>query len=256
MKMNLKLIACELLLREFCFAAARSPHRIDIEFLPKGLHDAGRKKMSEKVAEAVAAADSLAAQQKDSSRNYYDAILLGYGLCSGGTTGFSTKNVPLVLPRAHDCITLFLGSSSRYQTVFSENPGTYFKTIGWIERGNGIIQGIPLALSEQCGITGTLESFIEKYGEKNAHYLWEQLNGLNHYSKIMFIETGIEPNDSFVKTAEKEAAEKGWTFEKTTGDLSLIQQFVNGEWNEKNFLIVPPGKKIEMSMGDDIVRCV
>ncbi|MCL2745088.1 MAG: DUF1638 domain-containing protein [Planctomycetaceae bacterium] len=248
--MNLKLIACELLLREFCFAAVRSPHRVDIEFLPKGLHDAGGKKMSEKIGEAVAAADALAVQQ------HYDAILLGYGLCSGGTTGFTTKNVPLVLPRAHDCVTLFLGSRQRYQTLFNENPGTYFKTIGWIERGNGIMQGIPIALAEQCGITGTLDSFIEKYGEKNARYLWEQLTGLHHYSKMKFIKTGVEPNDSFEKTAESEAAEKGWTYEKIDGDLCLIQQLLNGEWNEKDFLVVPPGRKIEMSLDDDIVRCV
>jgi hypothetical protein len=210
--------------------------------------------MSEKIAGAVAAADTTAVQQH--SQQKYDAILLGYGLCSGGTTGFSTKNVPLVIPRIHDCITLFLGSSARYQTIFSENPGTYFKTTGWIERGNDIVQGIPAALSEQCGISGTLDSFIEKYGEKNARYLWEQLNGLNHYSKIMFIETGIEPDCSFENEAKKEAEAKGWSFAKTTGDLRLIQKLVNGQWDKEDFLTVPPGKKIEMSLDGDIVRCV
>ena len=39
--MKLKLIACEVLSREMWFAAARAPHQVDVEFLPKGLHDLG-----------------------------------------------------------------------------------------------------------------------------------------------------------------------------------------------------------------------
>ena len=38
---RLKLIACEVLYREMCDAVARSPHQVDVEFLPKGLHDLG-----------------------------------------------------------------------------------------------------------------------------------------------------------------------------------------------------------------------
>ncbi len=43
--MRLKLIACEILYREFCWAVARSLHRVDVEFLPKGLHDIGQAGM-------------------------------------------------------------------------------------------------------------------------------------------------------------------------------------------------------------------
>ena len=42
--MRLKLIACEILHRELCAAVARSVNRVDIEFLPKGLHDAGQER--------------------------------------------------------------------------------------------------------------------------------------------------------------------------------------------------------------------
>jgi len=38
---RLKLISCEIFYREMCAAVARSPHLVDIEFLPKGLHDIG-----------------------------------------------------------------------------------------------------------------------------------------------------------------------------------------------------------------------
>ena len=39
--MKLKLISCEVFYREMGFAISRSPHQVDIEFLPKGLHDIG-----------------------------------------------------------------------------------------------------------------------------------------------------------------------------------------------------------------------
>jgi len=37
----------------------------------------------------------------------YDALLMGYGLCNNGIVGLTTKSIPLVIPRGHDCITVF-----------------------------------------------------------------------------------------------------------------------------------------------------
>ena len=71
----------------------------------------------------------------------YDAVLLGYGLCSNGLVGMGARSIPLVVPRAHDCITLFLGSKERYLQYFQDNPGVYFMTSGWIGRGVGLHQG-------------------------------------------------------------------------------------------------------------------
>ena len=64
-----------------------------------------------------------------------DAILLGYGICSRGTLGISSRKYHLVVPRAHDCITLFLGSKERYLEEFSNAPGTYWFTPGFIQAG-------------------------------------------------------------------------------------------------------------------------
>ena len=43
--MKLKAICCDVLYREMCAAAARSVNCVDLEFLPKGLHDLGAEKM-------------------------------------------------------------------------------------------------------------------------------------------------------------------------------------------------------------------
>ncbi|MGL4593947.1 MAG: DUF1638 domain-containing protein [Thermoguttaceae bacterium] len=237
--MRLKLIACEILFREFCAAAAVSKNRIDVEFLPKGLHDIGRNGMSRRLSEAIASVNE----------SDYDAILLGYCLCSGGVVGLSAKTIPLVIPRAHDCITLFLGDKKRYQDYFSQNSGVYFKTTGWIERGDGLFQGD----GGKSGLSYSRESLIEKYGAENGTYIWNQLAGMSHYSKLAFIETGLEPDDSFEAGTRQLAAERNWTFEKLTGDLSLIHRLLDGSWNESDFLVVSPGEKIEFSYDDNII---
>ena len=68
--MRLKLIACEILYREFCAAVARSANQVDLEFLPKGLHDVGQAGMSSRLVEVLGEIDE----------SKYDAVLLGYAL--------------------------------------------------------------------------------------------------------------------------------------------------------------------------------
>ncbi len=126
MPVRLKLIACEILYREMCAAVARSPNQVDVEFLPKGLHDMGRP-----------ACATGCRPRWTRSTNRLRRGALGYGLCSNGLVGLTARGRPVVLPRAHDCITLFLGSKERYLDYFNEHPGVYFKTTGWIERGDG-----------------------------------------------------------------------------------------------------------------------
>ena len=126
--MRLKLLACEILRREIDSLTADSPHHIDVEFLPQELHVIGRVRMKNRLSE------HLAAVNEDS----YDALLLGYALCSGGIAGLSAGTIPLIVPRAHDCITFFLGSRERYQHYFFANGGTYFLTTGWFEQDNAL----------------------------------------------------------------------------------------------------------------------
>ena len=51
----------------------------------------------------------------------------------------------------------------------------------------------------------------------------------------------------------EDAAQRGWKFDRVRGDLSLIQRMVNGEWDEKEFLVVPPGGRISTSFDDSII---
>jgi hypothetical protein len=98
---------------------------------------------------------------------------------------------------------------------------------------------------------------VEKYGEDNARFLYEQLGHFaRNYSQVTFIEMGIEPDHSFELSAREEAARRGWAFEKVSGDMSMIQRLVNGTWDDAEFLVVPPGHSIAPSYDDGILRAL
>lgn len=232
-----KLFACEILFREISYLVSQSIHRVDVVFLPKGLHDIGRKSMFARLQEAFL----------DVDESRYDAILFAYGLCNGGIVGLRAREIPLVFPRAHDCMTLFLGDRNRYQEYFEANSATYFQTSGWLERGSDLSQ-FPID-----GARG-FEELREKYGEENAKYIYEKLTRMVHYDKIAFIETGIEPNDQFKQQARKLSESRSWNFETIPGDLSLLKTLLDGPWNDRNFLVLQPGQSLDFDYTGNILK--
>ena len=61
-----------------------------------------------------------------------ETILLLYGVCGNGLIGVKAKRCRLVMPRAHDCVSILLGSPDKHQAILKENPGTYFYSPGWV----------------------------------------------------------------------------------------------------------------------------
>jgi hypothetical protein len=229
--MRLRLICCEVLLREMCGAVARSPHRVDVEFLSKGLHDRGGAAMRAELQRLV----------DGSGPDTHDAVVLGYALCGNGLHGLTAPAVPLVAPRAHDCIALLMGSRARYDEYFHAHPGTYFRSTGWIERGSGLEQ---LTMAK-TGIGMDLDALIARYGEENGRYLFGELTRYQaSYSRLCYIETGLEPDSAFVDIARQEAARRGWEFDMVRGSLDIFRRLVNGEWDGEDFLVVQPGERI------------
>jgi len=233
--MRLKLIACEVLYRELCAVVSRSVNQVDVEFLPKGLHDMGSEGMRTRLQEAI---DHI-----DGSK--YEAVLLGYALCGNGIGGLVARTLPVVIPRAHDCITLFLGSRQRYLDYFNSHPGVYFKTTGWIERGKNLHM-----LDRQ--MTFSYDELLRKYGEDDARYLYEELT--KHYKQFTYIEMGVEPDDRFERDAREEAVQRGWAFEKIPGDLRLFSGLVDGPpWDDKDHLVLNPGQRVAVKLDNGII---
>lgn len=230
------LICCEIFCREICTIVARSPHVVDLVFLPKGLHDLGCQGMQQRLGAALAGIDE----------SRYDAILLGYGLCNNGLLNLRARSIPLVLPRAHDCITLFFGSRQRYKEYFDSHPGTYFLTSGWLERGNygGDNELSQLSIQHQTGMDQGYAALVEKYGEENARYIWETLAPTRNYGRYLYLDMGVEPAAQHLAQAQERAREKGWEFEQQPGDWRLLEALVAGGWSDAEFLVVQPGQQI------------
>ena len=238
--MRYLLVGCEVLLRELADAVARSPHTVDVEFMPKGLHDLGGTRMRDALQSAV--------ERADPARHH--AVLMGYALCGNGLHGLEARRVPLVAPRGHDCITLLMGSRQRYDAYFKAHGGVFYRSTGWLERGRDIEQ-----LARAVGTDFTLADLIAKYGEDNGRYLYEEFTSYQRaYRQLTFIETGIECDDRFEREARAEAAEKGWAFEKIAGDLALFRKLVGGQWDAADFLVVAPGERVVASYDDDIIK--
>lgn len=52
----------------------------------------------------------------------YDAILIGYGLCSNGTLNITSKYTPLVFLKPMIVLHFSLGSRKRYREIFNQFP--------------------------------------------------------------------------------------------------------------------------------------
>ena len=240
--MRLKVIACEVLFREICLWSARSRNVISIEFLKRGLHDNPDVLRSE-VQEKIDETDEEA----------YEGILLGYALCSNGTVGIRTRGIPLVIPRAHDCVTLFLGSKERYSEHFTGNPGTYYYTSGWLERAGSKVER---KVQDGRGLGKKFEEYVQKYGEDNARYLIEfERSWIENYSRAAYIDLEFVRFLNYKEQAKEIAAQRGWEYEELPGDIGLIRKLIDGEWNEDEFLVVQPGEEIIASYNTSILEC-
>jgi len=194
--MRLTIIACEILFREISWCVSRSENVVDVRFLRKGLHDLGEKEM---VAALQKEIDSVELERSE-------AILLGYGLCNNGIRGLRSKKSKLVVPRAHDCITLLLGSKERYRQYFDANPGTYFRSTGWAERD---VPAEQKGAYTQLGLLPTYEEYVKKYGEDNAKFLMETMGSWEkNYSRMAYVDMGIPEFPDYSENAKKEAEEK------------------------------------------------
>lgn len=238
--MKLKLLACEVLARELCHSAAGSPHTVDIQMMPKALHDLGGASMRDRLQQEIDSTPS----------DTYDAIVLGYALCGNGLAGLTARAIPLVVARAHDCIALLMGDRHVYKEYFDTHPGTYFRSTGWLERG----QGLTPAIMARTGTGMSLEELTAKFGEENGRYLFDEFNRYQqNYQRLTYIETGLEPGPGFEEQARQEAARRGWEFEKVRGGLGLFERLTAGGWSDDDFLVVPPGKRIAVRYDESVI---
>jgi hypothetical protein len=241
-KLHFIILSCEALARSIYAAAATSPHSVTVRLIKQGLHNSPK------------ALNELLQRQIDEIQDtQYDAILLAFGLCGKATHGIKTMRLPLVIPRAHDCITLYLGSRKRYQEEFNAHPGTYWYSLDYMER-NGADSMVALGATSQVTLNAAYEEYVQKYGKENADYLMEVMGSWQtHYTRAAYIHMEHRQDDIYEQLAIEAASRNNWNFERIQGDHRLLNQLVHGEWPEQDFLILQPRNAIVQSWDPELI---
>lgn len=155
-------------------------------------------------------------------------IILGYGLCGRGIHSLCAPHNRLVIPRVHDCIALFLGSREAHQAQFSQEPGTYYLTKGWIESADS-----PYT---------TYQLMIEKYGQEKALRLTKL--AIASYTRLALITTTNWDANHYRGYAKMVADMFDLRYEEIPGSPELVRQLVQGPWDER-FVVLEPGESVD-----------
>lgn len=255
--MRLKLIACKALTRELSYLTAVSKNNVDITFMRQGYHNAPevmREKLQAEI-DAVEGSEDPHTNEIGDNENKtspyvdesFDAILLGYGLCSNGIAGLKSRRYPIVIPRGHDCITFFLGSKERYLEYFSEKlPGCFWYTASWIDNAQ---------MPSQRSYEREIEFYHEKgYDDDDIEFLLENNHEwIGKYENAAYIKMPFFDKPYYSEFTKAAAEYQKWGYACVEGDMSLLERFVSGDWNEEDFLVVPPGNTIKPSYDEKII---
>ncbi|MBM3957782.1 MAG: DUF1638 domain-containing protein [Gemmatimonadetes bacterium] len=234
-------LTCSALARSVYAVAATAPPAITVRLVDQGLHRDPENLRRLLQAEI----DSIGPDQAD-------AVLLAFGVCGNSTIGLTARHTPLVLPRVHDCIALYLGSLQRYQEEFNRHPGTYWYSLDYMERktaDGGLGSGLTTDIDE------VYASYVEKYGKDNADYLMEVMGEWSsRYTRAAFIETGTGHGQEYERMAQEQARRRGWLFERVDANRRLLEKLLSGDWSEEEILTVPAGHAVKQSHDGWLVR--
>ncbi|MCL2363669.1 MAG: DUF1638 domain-containing protein [Defluviitaleaceae bacterium] len=217
---------------------AVSAHTIDVEFVPMLNH----------VKPAEMGADLQRRIHTATTERSYDQVLLGFGLC-GNTIVDLVCPIPMVIPRVHDCCTLFMGSKERFMEAFGDHLSMHWCTGGYFERGYN--QGDSNydwdALSPgQRSAHPEYMQWVEQYGEENAAYIWETMYSEMGTAEAAYIRMNVPAyNDTACEERfSKMVSEQGKTVRILQGDISYLDALINGPWDDARFLTVQPGQRV------------
>jgi hypothetical protein len=173
-----------------------------------------------------------------------ETILLLYGICGNGLIGVKGSRCQLVMPRAHDCVSILLGSPDKHQAVLKDNPGTYFYSPGWV-RG----RRVPGPDRDDH----LKEYYSDKYPddpEMVEDLIEADHDTFAHHNCAAYVD--ITSNRGAEEYCKDCAASLGWKYKRLRGDPALLKDFLSGNWDPSRFLVTEPGQPVEGVLDDPI----
>lgn len=173
-----------------------------------------------------------------------ESILLLCGLCGNAVLGLSSPSCALVLPRMHDCLSMFLGGAEAYEKLKRDCPRAYFASPGWIDGG---------LLASKALHDSHMESYSKKYSgdpeilEELSDAFFEQFKEYDTYFYAEFL-----PCPKCEAQCAGHAEFMGWGFRKIESDDRFFKAALRAEWDGR-FLVVPRGKSVRAAAGKGIL---
>lgn len=232
------LICCSVFEPEVRHLASAAPNVQTMRFIDQSDHDRPNV-LREHIRTAIA---EIEADPR------VEVIVLGFGLCSRTVEHLTTTRCPLVVPRAHDCISLLLGSADRYAVCMKECPGTYWYSRGWLAGGRMLT---PEKLEQQHA------EIAAKYDRELADEMLEsERQVLRTYQRACYVDLGLFDSAADVERTKQIAAAFSWEPRFERGDPSWLTRMLSGPWDDREFLVLQPGEMAQCSGDEQVLRRV
>ncbi len=233
---KIALLACSVFEREIALLAGNAAHILETRFYEIALHDRPdtlREKLQCEILTLDARGDIV-------------AIVLAYGLCGRGTAGLRASRHPFVLPRAHDCITVFLGSKEHYSAHQRGCPTCYYYTPGWNQA-----RRVP----GPDKIAAMQEEYSAQFDEDDVEFLIEsEKEAWAMHDTATYIDLGTADAETEADYAKQCADSLGWKYERIHGDPTLLRDLLEGRWDDERFQTIQPGEALGHAPDEQILR--
>jgi len=232
---RIALIACRVFEDEIALHGGGAPHIASTRFLEVGLHDYPDN-LRKALQTEIDAFDTLDVE----------AVVLAYALCGRGTAGLRAGRHRLVIPRGHDCITVFMGSKEKFACQQAASPDSYYYTPGWMKANR---------TPGPERLESLREEFAKKFDPDDVEFLLEseKANWAQH-GRAVFLDLGTPGANENAAAAEKAAESLSWKFERIPGDPSMLGDLLAGRWDNERFQIVEPGMLLTHSPDERIFK--
>lgn len=229
-------LACSVFEREIALYASGAKHIAQVRFFEMGLHDQPDLLRSKLQANL----DDL------DERTDIEVVALSYGLCGRGTVGLTPRRHKLVIPRAHDCVTLFMGSKEAYAEHQRRCATCYYYTPGW-NRGRRV-PGPEALEALRADLSAKFDSDDVEFLVSATREQWAM------HDTATYIDLGTDDSSTESAYARKCASGLGWRFEHLRGNPELLRDLLWCNWDAERFQIIEPGATLGHAPDESIMR--
>lgn len=233
---KIALLACSVFEGEIAMYATGAEHIVARRMFDIGLHD--RPDVMRRTLQA--AVDELDSEPE------VEAIVLAYGLCGRGTAGLRAGRNRIVIPRAHDCFTVFMGSKEEYARRQAACPDCYYYSPGWNRARR--VPGPERLAALRAELAARFDADEVDFLIENEKALWA-VRG-----HALYVDLGTPDAEAEAKYARGCADGLGWTFEQLHGDPKLLRDLLWGAWDDARFQVVPPGQTLGHAVNEAIFK--